>query len=136
MRRRAALAFAVLAPALAGCVERFVAVRSDPPGATVYLDDEKVGVTPCEVKYTWYGKRELVLVLEKHRPVREIVPLDPPWWQIFPLDFVTDVIVPFTITDRVELSYTLPPATTAREEREEVRRRAEELRRRAGVSSP
>jgi hypothetical protein len=134
--RRWIAALALLAPALAGCVERFVSVRSEPPGATVYVDDEKVGVTPCDVKYTWYGKREIVLVLEKHRPVREIVSLDPPWWQVFPLDFITDVLVPFTITDRVDLSYTLPPASTSREEREEVRRRAEELRRRAGVSPP
>ena len=42
----------------AGCVERFLAIHSDPPGAAVYLDGEKVGTTPCEVTYTWYGTRD------------------------------------------------------------------------------
>lgn len=132
MARRA---WALWLPALlAGCVERTIYVRSDPPGAVVYLDDERVGVTPCEIPYLWYGKREIVLELQKYRMVREIVTLNPPWWQYFPLDFITDVLVPFTIRDRTELSYVLEPAAPTAQEREEMRARAQELRRKAGVS--
>lgn len=119
---------------LAGCVERTIYVRSDPPGAVVYLDDERAGVTPCEIPYLWYGKREIVLELQKYRMVREIVTLNPPWWQYFPLDFITDVLVPFTIRDRTELSYVLEPAAPTAQEREEMRARAQQMRRRAGVS--
>jgi hypothetical protein len=130
------LAVLALPAALAGCVERFIVVRSDPPGAAVYLDQEKVGTTPCEVPYTWYGKRELVLELPRHRPVRELVSLDPPWWQYFPLDFITDVLLPFTLSDRAEFSYTLEPSVPTREEREAIRSRAQELRDRLGVTDP
>ena len=119
---------------LGGCVERLVAVRSDPPGAVVYMDDEKVGVTPCEVEYIWYGQRELVVELRGYRTIREVVPLNPPWWQYFPLDFITDVLVPFTLTDRVERSYRLEPASATEAELEKTLERAEELRRR--VSPP
>lgn len=129
IRRTAALA----ALLLSGCVERLVAVRSEPPGATVTIDQEKVGETPCEAPYTWYGKRELVVELKGFRPVRETIVLNPPWWQFFPLDFLTDVLVPFTLRDRVEYSFTLQPAPVSADEIEEVRRRAAELREKAGL---
>lgn len=112
-----------------GCVERFVAVRTEPPGATLYVDGEKIGATPCEVPYIWYGQREFVVELKEHRAVRELVTLSPPWWQIFPLDFVTEILVPFTLTDRLEVSYVLERAPASEQEAGEVRRRAEELRR-------
>ncbi len=132
MHRASALAAALLATLpLGGCVERFIAVRTEPPGATVTLDDEKAGVTPCEIKYVWYGTREIVVELRGRRPVRALVPLNPPWWQYFPLDFVTDVLLPFTITDRREFTWALEATPPSEAEAEEVLRRAEELRRRA-----
>jgi hypothetical protein len=126
MRRR--LLPALSAVLLSGCVERIVAVRSEPPGAVVYVDGEKAGQTPCEVSYVWYGTREIALERRGCRPVREMLPLQPPWWQIFPLDFVTDVLIPFTITDRVEVTYALEPEPAAGADREEMKRRAAELR--------
>jgi hypothetical protein len=123
--RVVALAAAAL---LGGCVERIISVRSEPPGATVYVDGEEAGLTPCDVKYVWYGTREIALEMKGRRTVRERVPLDPPWWQVFPLDFLTDVVIPFTITDRLELAYTLAPAGLTAPEIEEVRRNAAELR--------
>lgn len=121
---------------LGGCVERLVAVRTEPPGAAVYLDDEKVGETPCEVEYVWYGERELVVELQGHRSVRETLALRPPWWQFFPLDFITDVLVPFTITDRVEVEYTLQRERASEEEVESILERADELRRRLDAGKP
>ena len=121
---------------LGGCVERLVAVRTEPPGAAVYLDDEKVGETPCEVEYVWYGERELVVELRGHRSVRETLPLRPPWWQFFPLDFITDVLVPFTITDRVEVEYTLQRERATEEEVDPILKRAAELRERLDKKEP
>lgn len=116
---------------LGGCVERIISVRSEPPGATVYVDGEEAGRTPCDVKYVWYGTREVVLELKGHRTVREMIALDAPWWQVFPLDFLTDVVIPFTITDRLERDYTLSAAGLTAPEIEEVRRNAAELREKA-----
>ncbi len=133
MRALAALSLAASAGALSGCVERLVTVRSEPPQADVYVDDNYVGRTPCEVPYTWYGTRSLAVEKKGYRSVKELMVLRPPWWQIPPLDFVTDVVLPFTIRDRSEYSFTLAPEAASREEFEEVRRRAAELREKAGV---
>jgi hypothetical protein len=126
-----AVGAAVLAASLAGCVDRFVSLRSEPPGAVVYLDGEKVGETPCEVKYIWYGTRELVIERKGYKVVREMISLRLPWWQFFPMDFITDVLVPFTLTDRTEFSYSLERDLPTEEERAEVLRRAAELREKA-----
>lgn len=123
MRRVLAAAGMLL---LCGCVERLVTVRSEPAGATVFFDDKEVGVTPCDIPYVWYGKRELTLEREGFRPVRDLLVLNAPWWQIFPCDLVTDVLIPFTIRDHVEVAFLLEPMP--RDVRAEVLERAAELR--------
>jgi hypothetical protein len=129
---RAAPMLALLA--LTGCVERMVAIRSEPPGASVYLDGERVGETPVEIKYTWYGTRELIVEKRGYREIRRELPLGTPWWQIPPLDLVTDVILPFTIHDRTEVDLTLEPAPVTREELDDVLKRVAETREKAGIS--
>jgi hypothetical protein len=119
---------------LCGCVERIVTVRSEPAGATVFFDDKEVGVTPCDIPYIWYGKRELALERDGYRPVRDIVILNAPWWQIFPCDLVTDVLIPFTIRDRMEVAYLLEPMP--KDVRAEVLRRAAELREKVEPKEP
>lgn len=114
-----------------GCVERLLSIQSDPPGAAAYLDGEKVGTTPCEVPYTWYGTRLLVLELRGFNLVRQEVVLDPPWWQLVPIDFITDVLIPMVIRDRMSVSYTLDPAPASPEEVDTVLQRADELRKRS-----
>ena len=120
----------------AGCVERLLAIHSDPPGATVYVDGEKVGTTPCDVSYTWYGTRDVILELRGFTLVRQQVTLNPPWWQITPLDFVTDVVIPVTLHDRMSVSYTLDQAPVTREEVDAVLQRADELRKKAQAPEP
>jgi hypothetical protein len=133
MRRKGLLLAACLAVlSQTGCVERFLAIHSDPPGAAVYLDGEKVGTTPCDIPYIWYGTRDLILELRGYTLIREQVTLSPPWWQIIPLDLITDIVIPFTIRDRMAVSYTLETAPVSREEVDTVLKRAAELRAKAG----
>ena len=40
------LSLAVLAASQTGCVRRRMTIRSDPPGALVYVDDQQIGATP------------------------------------------------------------------------------------------
>jgi hypothetical protein len=131
--RRALLLSATLLAGLSqsGCVERLLAVHSDPPGAAVYLDGEKVGTTPCEVSYTWYGTRVVVLELRGFSLVHQEVVLAAPWWQMIPIDFITDVLVPITIRDRYSVSYTLEPAPVSPQEADAVYERAMELKKRS-----
>ena len=126
---RVGLLFAPLL--LAGCVERFIALRSEPAGADVYLDGEKVGQTPIDIPYVWYGTREVILEKRGYREIRERVALNPPWWQYPVIDFVTDVLIPFTITDREEFSFHLESAPLTREEIDGTLKRAEETRAKA-----
>jgi hypothetical protein len=126
------LLLAACAPLLlAGCVERYIALRSEPSGADVYVDGDKVGQTPIDVPYVWYGTREILLEKRGYREIRERVALNPPWWQYPGLDFITDVLLPFTITDREEFSFHLERAPLTREEIGEVLRRAEETKAKA-----
>lgn len=136
--RRTFLLLGALSGALSqgGCVERLLAVQSDPPGAAVYVDGEKVGTTPCEVNYVWYGTRVVLLELRGYSLVRREVVLNPPWWQLIPIDLLTDVLVPFTIRDRQLFSAVLEEAPVSQEQVEAVIDRAAELRLQATSEPP
>lgn len=89
-----------LALALAsGCVERRLIVRTDPPGAEVWVDGRPRGSSPAEMTFSSYGTREVVARKQGHAPARVRVELDPPWWQYPPFDLFTDLLWPGTIED-------------------------------------
>jgi hypothetical protein len=116
---------------LAGCTDRFLSIRSEPDGAKAYLDGKEIGTTPCEVPFTWYGGRELVLEKTGFRSRTEILDVNAPWWQWPILDFITDVLLPFTITDRRPFLFPLVPMEADAKTIDEVRKRADELRQRS-----
>lgn len=120
---------------LAGCVERVLAIRSDPPGAEVTLDGKEAGITPLEIKFDWYGGREIILRKPGYRSVHVIEEIGAPWYQIFPLDFVTDVLIPFRIRDERVLEYQLErePAPVPAEE---LRERADEFKKKLEGTPP
>ena len=43
----------------AGCVERRMTIRSNPPGAMLYVDDYPVGITPIATSFIYYGRTNL-----------------------------------------------------------------------------
>lgn len=55
------LCIVLFAPALTGCVERLITVRSQPPGALVHLNDEEIGRTPVTVPFKFYGTYDVRL---------------------------------------------------------------------------
>lgn len=107
------LALATLALAGAGCVRRSLFVRSDPDRARVFLDGAYVGETPRKVPFTFYGTRELVVRAPGRTPARLLVELDPPWWQLVPLDFLAEVLYPGTIEDERDIFIGLARAPRA-----------------------
>lgn len=108
----AALLLALLAPA-PGCVERRLEVKTDPPDAVVTVDGRELARAtpggPAVLAYEHYGIRSVVVRREGMKAQDRLVTLDPPWWQVFPLDFVTDVLVPWKIEDVREESFVLRP---------------------------
>jgi len=80
-------------------------VRSDPPGALVMVDGEEVGYTPCSIPFTYYGTREITLVKPGYETLTTMQPVPAPWYQRFPLDFFSDNLTPYKITDRHDFTY-------------------------------
>lgn len=95
-----------------GCVHRRLTVNSNPPGARVLLDGEEVGETPTSVDFTHYGTREIVLQKDGYDTLKTMQTVPPPWYQIPPLDFFADNLLPYQLTNRHEFSYQLQPSPT------------------------
>ena len=124
-------AVALCAPQL-GCVRRRMTIRSNPPGAMVYVDDYPIGTTPISANFTYYGTRKLRLMKDGYETLTVMEPLRAPWYQIPPVDFVSENLVPGEIYDRRTLSYQLVPQRIVPPE--ELLGRAEGLRNQAHSS--
>ena len=109
-----------------GCMHRRLTIRSDPPGAAVQVDGEEVGFTPTAIDYTYYGTREITLQKAGYKTLTTPVKLSTPWYQVFPLEFLTDNFAFTKINDRREVNYTLTPEQL--EPREFLEDRANNLR--------
>jgi len=92
-----------------GCVERRMTIRSNPPGALVYVDDYEIGTTPASTSFTYYGTRKIRLVKDGYETLTVLQRFDPPWYQFFPLDFVSENLVPWEIRDSRTIDFQLVP---------------------------
>lgn len=125
-----AVAGLVSLTALAGCVQRRMTVRSNPPGALVYVDDYQIGTTPVSTDFIYYGTRKIRLVKDGYETLTVRQPFPLPWYQVFPLDFVTENIWPWEIRDERVVDLAMMPAAVTPPE--EVVGRAEVARLAAG----
>jgi len=108
--RRSRIALLVLPLLLGSCAaERILRVTSDPPGATVRIDDQVVGETPLDFSYEHYGIRRLTLRREGYLTQSERVELDPVWYARFPFDIFSEILFPFGWKDRRLVHLTLIP---------------------------
>jgi hypothetical protein len=124
-----------LGPLLAaGCVQRRMTIRSDPPGALVYVDDYQLGTTPVSHDFVYYGTRKIRLVKDGYESLTVRQPFPVPWYQYFPLDFVTENLWPWEIRDERIVSLAMQPAATTPPE--SVVARAEQARLAAGSLPP
>ena len=114
-----AAAFLLLLP---GCVVRTISVTTDPPGARVFLDSVEIGVSPAEAPFLHYGTREILVRASGCASVRRALAIRPPWYQWPGLNFVFEVLWPWTIHDRRVFHVDLPPA--AEEDVDALLRRA------------
>jgi hypothetical protein len=123
------LTVAALVPSW-GCVQRRMTIRSNPPGALVYVDDYQIGTTPVSTDFIYYGTRKIRLVKDGYETLTVRQPFPIPWYEIFPLDFVTENLWPWEIRD--ERVVDLAMSTTASMPPESVVARAEQARLSAG----
>ena len=111
MRREVCLViiFLLTVPALCGCVRRKLTVRSNPPGATVYLDGKDIGRTPLSTNFDHYGKREFRIVKQGYETKSELKSVRAPWYQWVGFDFVSEVLLPGKLTDHKSYEFDLQP---------------------------
>jgi hypothetical protein len=109
------LAIATLCPA--GCIQRRILVRSEPEGALVTIDHQPIGHTPVAVPFTYYGTREIQVEMDGFQSQKVKHRLGAPWYQIPPLDLVTDNFWPRGIQDLRVVDFQLTPLEIVDESR-------------------
>lgn len=82
-----------------GCVRRRMTVRSNPPGATVSVDNQVIGTTPAASSFVYYGTREFRIEKDGFRTETIRRKFSPPWYQWPGLDFVAESLWPGEIRD-------------------------------------
>ncbi len=93
-----------------GCVRRRMTVRTNPPGASVYVDRQLIGTSPASSSFTYYGTRHIEVVADGFRTEKVLRKISPPWYQFPPLDFITETIWPWEIRDERIIDVTMVPA--------------------------
>jgi hypothetical protein len=109
-----------------------MSIRSNPPGAFVYVDNYPIGTTPVSTNFTHYGPRSIRLVKDGFETQTVEERIAAPWYQIPPLDFISENLVPGEIRDHRTLSYQMQPQMVVPSD--VLLDRAEDLRGRAGTT--
>jgi hypothetical protein len=120
------LALAALVTNLTGCVERRMTIRSNPPGALVYIDDYEIGTTPVSTDYIYYGTRKFRLVKEGYETLTVYQPMPSPWYEWLGIDFFSENVWPGKIRDERSYDFQMTPLVAV--PAEQVLGRAEQLR--------
>ena len=107
---RAVALAAVLLAVGGGCVQRRMTIRSNPPGALVYVDDYQIGTTPVSTDFVYYGTRKIRLVKDGFETLTVRQPIPVPWYEVFPLDFVSENLWPWEIRDERVVDLAMAPA--------------------------
>ncbi len=124
--RSAIALLAILAFASVGCVRRRMTVRTNPPGATVSIDNQVIGTTPAASSFVYYGTREIRIEKDGYRTETIKRRFNPPWYEFPGLDFVAETLWPGEIRDERILDVELVPKTL--EPSDTVVQRADALR--------
>jgi hypothetical protein len=136
MKRNAWWMGAVLGAAglLTGCVERKFIVESDPPGALVLRNNQPIGSAPADTYFIDYGNNHFTLIHDGYETLQVDQPVPTPWYQYPPLDFISENLIPWTISDVRRFHYQMQPLQVPSSA--EVLDRATELRGRGQLIGP
>ena len=104
---RLVLVASLVCLAQTGCVRRRMTVRTNPPWALVYVDDQEIGVTPVSASFTYYGTRKIQIFADGYEPLTVKQPFTAPWYQIPPLDFFFENLWPWECRDERVVQFDL-----------------------------
>jgi hypothetical protein len=91
---------------LLGCVEQTMSIRSDPPGALVYLNDQEVGRTPLTRDFVWYGNYDVEVRKEGYQTLKTHQWVKAPASLWVPFDLFAELL-PFHFKDHHDLGFKL-----------------------------
>ncbi len=111
-------------------------MRTNPPGALVYVDHQLVGPSPASTSFVYYGTRHIEVVGDGYRTEKVLRTLYPKWYQIPPLDFVAESLWPWELRDQRVIDITMVPQPVVPSE--ELIARGDEMRLQAanGIAVP
>jgi hypothetical protein len=89
-------------------VHRTLTIRTDPPGATVYINDQLKGTSPLTYDFVWYGAYRLTLRKDGYQRLDDRKMLRAPLYLWIPLDLVMELL-PLRVPDHRTWSYALTP---------------------------
>ncbi len=95
-----------------GCVRRIVTIDSEPAGAEVYFDRQLIGETPCSHEFLYYGTHRLELVKQGYANLHTPLKLSGPIYEYFPFSFLSEVLIPWQLTDSHNFSFELEEGQT------------------------
>lgn len=116
-----------------GCVERRMTVRTVPSNALVVIDGQEVGHSPVSVPFTYYGDRQIKVHKDGYETKTINQRVSTPWYEFTPIDFVSEVLVPWRIRDERNYVYNLEPQTMV--SNDQLLQRAEVMRQ-EGMNPP
>jgi hypothetical protein len=126
MSRRLAGFGLLLALSLTGCVDRRFVFESDPPGSMVEVNAKSVGPAPGEMPFTYYGTYRFIFMRDGYETLTVDEKIRTPWYEWWPLEFVSENLLPFTIHDIHYVRQPLQPLVNVPPN--DIVRRANELR--------
>ncbi|MBU6412082.1 MAG: PEGA domain-containing protein [Planctomycetes bacterium] len=120
-----------MALGMGGCLERRIAITSEPTGAMVWLNDVEVGRTPCETAFTYFGDYDVRVRLEGYEPLVERKKARQPVYEYPPLDLVATA-VPAKIETEIKWHFVLRKSLESTQDKDafetDLIQRARELR--------
>jgi hypothetical protein len=125
-RRLACLGLLAALALTTGCVDRRFVFESDPPGSMVEINGRSIGPAPGEVPFVYYGTYQFRFIRDGYETLTCNERISAPWYEYFPLEFVSENLLPFTIHDVHYIRKPLPPMVVIPPD--DIVRRAEQLR--------
>jgi hypothetical protein len=108
---RTAAVIAILALSMTGCVHRSLTVKTEPPGAKVYINDELKGTSPLTYDFLWYGWYRVTLRKKGYQRLDDHRKIQAPAYLWMPLDLAMQ-LMPFPVRDDRTWEYALTPSGT------------------------
>ena len=118
---------------LTGCVERRIRVTSSPAGARVWVNDQHIGTTPVETRFTFYGGYDVRVELDGYESINELRQAKAPLYEYPGPDLIATAL-PYKFKNTVEWHFDLDQVAEAidpQQARIDLLLRADELRRQA-----